>query len=46
MTASTALVLIDAQVNMFDPDHPVNAAGELLETLAGLVELPWTWHSG
>ena len=37
MSPATALVIIDAQVNMFDPAHPVSAAGELLERLSGLL---------
>ncbi len=37
MTAPTALLLIDAQVNMFDPAHPVHGAGELLPRLQELL---------
>ncbi|TMQ62916.1 MAG: isochorismatase family protein [Candidatus Eisenbacteria bacterium] len=37
MNASTAFILIDAQVNMFDPAHPVSAGEELLETLSSLL---------
>lgn len=37
MTPTTALLLIDAQVNMFDPANPAHGASELLDTLAGLL---------
>ena len=36
MSSTTALVLIDVQVNMFDPANPVASADGLLERLAGL----------
>ncbi len=37
MNDRTALVLVDVQVNMFDPAHPVRDAGPLLERLARLL---------
>lgn len=37
MSVRTAFVLIDAQVNMFDPVNPVHSAEPLLERLRGLL---------
>ena len=37
MPIRNALVLIDTQVNMFDPEHPVAGAEDLLERLAELL---------
>ena len=37
MTSPTALLVIDAQVNMFDPAHPAHEAGVLLIRLASLL---------
>jgi len=37
MSSRTAFVLIDTQVNMFDPTHPVAGADDLLARLADLL---------
>ena len=37
MVHRTALVLVDAQVNMFDPENPAAGAEELLERLTSLL---------
>ena len=37
MSSRTALLLVDPQVNMFDPENPVAGAEELLERLTSLL---------